>query len=270
LLAALSFTQVSQDFFSMNRAKQAGSSRAGATESSMVDEDDYLHRLAAHAADFYHHAALAHAWAQGATETAWTAGLEGLARGSAEASDAVVRGDEPTLRRMWVEFAFALADHMEEVARALLAHYAHELRRAVDPCTLRFDTPDWDTTPAAPARVGATETKQASAPRDELREDLAYLSRLAVRLGSHELVEAIQVAQAMLSSPGPIAPTRVARVMVTVHERFVDLMATRAEALDAPDERNAWLQVRDTLDARFRRMVDEHAAVLDGPVDSLN
>ena len=259
LLAALSFTQLVPNANTSASAGREGCSRTF-TGSGNTSTTRILHRLAAHAADFFHHAALARTWAIGASESGWSAGLRGLCLGCIEAFDAVRLGDGATLRRMWVEFAFALSDHMEGIARAVLAAYAVDLRRAGEPCPLVFYAPERETIPVGPSREACVGGARPSVTlRDELREDLDWLARLARRLGSSALLEALGVAQVMLGAPGPLDPSKVARVMMTVHARFVELMTARANTLDDPHERTLWNDIRDTLDARFQRMVDENA-----------
>lgn len=211
-------------------------------------------RLCAIAAETVQHANLAKAWSVGAVESAWLCGMDALATHVAARATSDHGPSSP--EAAWSEFERAAHLSLVSFGAASLSRSAENLREAfaVDPIALSDAATD-RAVDALPSPMGAPLPTE----RDSIRELLQDLSDLAFRVRSSELHDALGVALALVDSDGPLDRTKLAKVMVTVHARFVDVIRDGAAELGG-DEGERWQAVGDTVEARFSQTVEGLAA----------
>ncbi len=214
---------------------------------------DLERRLYAQAGEVFHFASLARGWSWGATDEARRRGFTALARASVAASGSAPI-DLARSGALIAAFEVAIVEEMDEKTADALRANADAIRATAHVAELAFDPSD-DT--------GASDASEASTCEGSVADLVRASSSIALESVLTELLaadthatdvalsEAIAVAIAVLNAPGPLPGDTLARVMITLNERFSGLVRDHGRSAGAGD-RERWANLGEKLEKQSR------------------
>lgn len=213
------------------------------------------HTLAALAADFVHQVVLARTWSTGATDEAWKAGLVGLASFIVDTIDS--RRETPNSSSMWSAFEATFETHLDRQAHSYMEQYAAQLREV---------GPEWELSLDGASAASDEDCAEAEGrnERDLLREVLEEVAHIGLHLPDRGLEDATHIALAVVGAPGPLDLAKLGQVMMTVQERFIDVVRATADQLGEREGRK-WRELAQVVEERFKRTIRELERQRPGP-----